>query len=65
MRYVSCGGQVKRDEVDGALIRKMEMRKSYKILFEKPEDMRPFCKRRCRWKNIKMDLKEIGNEGVD
>jgi hypothetical protein len=35
------------------------MRNSYKILDEKPKS-RPFRKIRCRWDNIRMDVKVIG-----
>jgi hypothetical protein len=43
-----------------------EMRKSYKILFGKPEGKRQIGRLRRRWEdNIRMDLKEIVWEGVD
>jgi hypothetical protein len=42
------------------------MRIVYRILIGKPEGKRPFGRRRHRWKdNVKMDLREIGWEGVD
>jgi hypothetical protein len=35
-------------------------------LVGKPEEKRPFGRARCRWENnIRMDLQEIGWEGVD
>jgi hypothetical protein len=42
------------------------MRSAYNILIGKPEAMRPLGRPRCRWENdIKMDLMEIGWQGVD
>jgi hypothetical protein len=43
-----------------------EKRNAYRVLFEKPEGKRPLGKSRRRWvENIKMDLREIGWDGVD
>jgi hypothetical protein len=43
-----------------------EKRNSYRILVGKPEGMRPLGRPRRRWvNNIKMDLREIGRDGVD
>jgi hypothetical protein len=43
-----------------------DMRNAYKILAEKPEGKRPLGRPRRRWEdNIKVDLREIGIEGVD
>jgi hypothetical protein len=43
-----------------------EKRNAYRILVGKPEGKRPLGKLRCRWvDNIKMDLREIGWDGVD
>jgi hypothetical protein len=43
-----------------------EMRNAYNILVGKPEGKRPFVRARHRWEdNIRMDLREIGWEGVD
>jgi hypothetical protein len=42
-----------------------EIRKAYKILAEKPEGKRQLIKPKCRWQNIRIDLREIGFEGVD
>jgi hypothetical protein len=43
-----------------------EITNAYKILVTKPEEMIQLGRRRRRWDdNIKMDLKEIGWEGVD
>jgi hypothetical protein len=42
------------------------MRNAYKILVRKPEGKRPLRRHRHRWEcNIRMDLTEIGWEGVD
>jgi hypothetical protein len=43
-----------------------EKRNAYRILVCKPEEKRPLGRPRCRWvDNIKMDLREIGWDGVD
>jgi hypothetical protein len=43
-----------------------EMRDAYEILVGKPEGKRPLRRPTCRWEdNIRMDLREIGWEGVD
>jgi len=37
-----------------------------RILEEKPEGNRPFVRPRCKWAdNIKMNLQEVGYEGMD
>jgi hypothetical protein len=43
-----------------------EKRNSYRRLMGKPEGRRPLGRPRRRWvDNIKMDLREIGYDGVD
>jgi hypothetical protein len=43
-----------------------EERKVHKVLVGKPEGKRPLGRQRRRWEDgIRMDLKEIGWEGVD
>jgi hypothetical protein len=43
-----------------------ETRNAYKILVGKPEGKRPLGRSRRRWvDNIKMDLREIGWDGLD
>jgi hypothetical protein len=43
-----------------------ETRNAYRILVGEPEGKRPLGRPRCRWvDNIKMDLREIGWDGVD
>jgi len=42
------------------------MRNAYKISIGKPEEERPLGRPRCKWRgNIKMDVRELGWEGVD
>jgi hypothetical protein len=41
-------------------------RNAYRILVEEPEGKRPLGRSTCRWgDNIKMDLREIGWDGMD
>jgi hypothetical protein len=54
--------KVKEDEMSGA---RMEKRNAYRVLVGKSEGKRPLGKPRCRWVNIKMDLRERGWEGMD
>ena len=43
-----------------------ERRGVYRVLVGKPEGKRPLWRPRRRWEdNIKMDLQEVGCEGVD
>jgi hypothetical protein len=43
-----------------------ETRNAYRILVGKPQGKRPLGRPRRRWvENIKMDLREIGLDGVD
>jgi hypothetical protein len=50
----------------GHIARMWEKRNADRILVGKPEGKRPLGRPRRRWKdNIKMDLKEIGWDGVD
>ena len=43
-----------------------ESKVAYRILVEKPEGKRPLVRPRCKWVNyIKMDLQEVGYEGMD
>jgi hypothetical protein len=44
----------------------MGRRGIYRILMGTPEGKRPLGRPRCRWRdNIKMDLRQIGWDGVD
>jgi hypothetical protein len=48
------------------LARMGERRNAYRILVENPEGNRPLGRPRLRWvDNIKMDLREIGWDGID
>jgi hypothetical protein len=50
----------------GHVARVGEKRTAYRILVGKPEGRRPLGRPRRRWvDNIKMDLREIGWDGVD
>ena len=50
----------------GHVARKGEKRGVYRVLVGKPEGNRPLGKPRRRWEdNIKMDLQEVGCEGMD
>jgi hypothetical protein len=50
----------------GHVARMGETRNAYRILVGKSEGKRPLRRPRCRWvDNIKMDLGEIGWDGVD
>jgi hypothetical protein len=42
-----------------------EKKNAYRILVGKPEGKRPPGRPRRRWVDIKMDLREIGCDGVD
>jgi len=50
----------------GHVAHMQEGRGVYRVLVGKPEGKRPFGRTRCRWEdNIKMDLQEMGCEGMD
>jgi hypothetical protein len=50
----------------GHVARLGERRGVYRVLVGKPEGKRPFGRPRRRWENnIKMDLQEVGREGID
>jgi len=50
----------------GHVERMRESRGGYRVLVGKPEGKRPLRKYRRRWEdNIKMDLQEVGCEGMD
>ena len=43
-----------------------ERRGVYRVLFGRPEGRKPLGRSRLRWeRNIKMDLREVGCEGMD
>jgi hypothetical protein len=54
------------NEMGGACSTNGDKRNAYRILVGKPDGKRPLGRARCRWVDIiKMDLKEIGWDGVD
>jgi hypothetical protein len=58
--------QVKEDEMSGECSTNGEKRYTYRIFVGKPEGKSPLERRRRRWaNNIKMDLREIGWDGMD
>jgi hypothetical protein len=50
---------------DRHIARMGDMINAYKILVGKPDGKGPLGRPRRRWKYIRMDLTEIGREGVD
>jgi hypothetical protein len=42
-----------------------EKRNAYRILVGKPEGKRSLGRPKCRWVDIKMDLREMGLDGTD
>jgi hypothetical protein len=58
--------QVKKDEMDRACSTNGKKRNAYRILVGKPEDKRSLGRPRRKWvENIKIDLREIGWDGMD
>jgi hypothetical protein len=58
--------KAKRIRWEGHIARISEIRNQQNILHEEPEETRPLGALRRRWEdNIKVNLKEIGREGVD
>jgi hypothetical protein len=58
--------QVKEDEMGRACSTNGEKRNAYRILVGQPEGKRPLGRPKRRWvDNIKMDLREIGWDGMD
>jgi len=49
----------------GHVARMVKMKNAYNILVRKPIGKRPPRRPRRRWEYIRMNLKEIGREGVD
>jgi hypothetical protein len=68
----SCGyslnvdDQVKKDDMGRVCSTNGAKRNTYRILVVTPEGMRPLGRPRLRWvDNIKMDLRELGWDGMD
>jgi hypothetical protein len=59
------GKEIKEDEVGGHVARMGEGRGVYRVLVGRPEGKRPLGRLRCREDNIKMDLRDIGIDGVN
>jgi hypothetical protein len=58
-------GLSNRNKMNGPCSTYGEIKSVYKALVGKPEGNRPLGKPRRRWEyNIKMDLQEVGREGV-
>jgi len=49
----------------GLLAHMQKMRNAYNILVGKSEGKRPLGRCRCRWEDVRIDLRQIGWEGVD
>jgi hypothetical protein len=67
--FITCtpaNDQVKKDEMGRACSTNGEKRNAYRILVGKPEEEKPLGRPRCKWvDNIKIDLREIGWDGMD
>jgi hypothetical protein len=60
------GEQIKENRMSRAVARVVQQRNAYGVLVGKREGKRPLGRSTRRWENtIKMDLKEIGREGVN
>jgi hypothetical protein len=56
----------RRMRLAGHVARMVEKRNAYRILVGKPKAKRQLGRPRRRWvENIKMDLREIGRDGMD
>jgi hypothetical protein len=68
-QFLSCINNVfksRRMRWAGHVARMGEKRNAYRILVGKPEGTRPLRRPRRRWvDNIKMDLREVGWDGMD
>jgi hypothetical protein len=62
----SVGLAVFLKSITGHVARMGEGRGAYRVLVGRPKGRRPLGRPRCRWEdNIKMDLGEIGIDGVN
>jgi hypothetical protein len=63
---VEKNDQVKEDEMDRICSTHGEQRTAYRMLVGKPKGKKPLGRPRCRWEdNIRMDLRELGWDGMD
>jgi hypothetical protein len=64
-KYFS-GDQTEKNKMSGHVARMGKRRGIYRILMGKPEGKRTLGRPRHRWEdNIKMDLQQVGCEGMD
>jgi hypothetical protein len=56
---------MEKNEMGGPCSMYDERRGAYRVLVVKPGGKRPLGRLRHRWENIKLDLQEVGWEGVD
>ena len=60
------GDKIEKNEMGGARSAYGGERDVYRVLMGKPEGKRPLGRHRRRWEDdIKMDLQEVGCEGMD
>jgi hypothetical protein len=65
-KYMSINFKSRRMRLAGHVARLGAKRNAYRILMGKPEGRRPLGRPRRRWvDNIKIDLREIGWDGMD
>ena len=66
MTFTCSGNKIEKNEMDGASSTYGVRRGVCRVLVGKPEGKRSLGRPRRRWKdNIKMDLQEVGCEGMD
>jgi hypothetical protein len=64
--YSSYNDKVKEHEIGRSCSTNGEKRNAYRVLVIRPEGKRQLRRSRRRWvDNIKMDLREIGWDGMD
>jgi len=66
MNQYNLGNQIEKNDIGGACSTYGERRGVYTVLVGKPKGKRPIGRPRRRWEdNRKMDLQEVGCEGMD
>ena len=64
-KYCS-GDKIEKNEMGGSCSKYGGVETVYRVLVGEPEGKRPLGRPRRRWEdNIKMDLQEVGCEGMD